>query len=131
MARGNEPHLYRQPGNTPDRDIPTHYAPTIETTGWHPTCKCEPEDYELGEPMTYAERMIQNHHPWAVAPCVVLDIFGGSGTVGMVSRALGRKSILIDLSPDYCKQMLKRATAQWDREDEPVADVPAEGLWTA
>jgi hypothetical protein len=24
-----------------------------------------------------------------------------------------------------------RLKAQWDREDEPVADVPAEGLWTA
>ena len=62
-------------------------------------------------------------------PCTVLDIFGGSGTVGMVARALGRKSVLIDLNPDYCKQMLKRATVQWDREPEPVAEPEPEGLW--
>jgi DNA modification methylase len=80
-----------------------------ETTGWRPTCKHD------AEPI----------------PCTVLDPFGGSGTVGQVSRTLGRKSVLIDLSPDYCGQMLQRATARWDREDEPVADVPAEGLWTA
>ena len=47
----------------------------------------------------------------------------------MVARALGRKSVLIDLNPDYCKQMLKRATVQWDREPEPVAEPEPEGLW--
>jgi DNA modification methylase len=61
---------------------------------------------------------------------VVLDPFGGSGTVGMVSRALGRKSVLIDLSTDYLAQMLKRATTDWDaHEPEPVEDAPAEGIW--
>ena len=86
-----------------------------ETTGWRPTCKCLDE--------------------WGVVdavPCVILDPFGGSGTVGMVSRALGRKSVLIDLSTDYLGQMLKRATTDWDaHEPEPVVDVPAEGLWSA
>ncbi len=31
----------------------------------------------------------------------VLDPFGGSGTTGVVAKALGRKSLLIELNPDY------------------------------
>jgi len=33
----------------------------------------------------------------------VLDMFGGSGTVGVVAAQLERKFILIDSSPQYCK----------------------------
>lgn len=40
-------------------------------------------------------------------PAVVLDPFGGTGTVAMVARALGRKAIHVDLSADYCR------LAQW------------------
>jgi DNA modification methylase len=55
--------------------------------------------------------------PALVAPCimagcpkggVVLDPFGGSGTVGMVAEALGRESILIDLNAEYCRMSIKR-----------------------
>lgn len=28
---------------------------------------------------------------------------GGSGTVGIVARDLGRRGILIEIIPDYCK----------------------------
>jgi DNA modification methylase len=42
---------------------------------------------------------------------VVLDPFGGSGTVGMVSENNGRNSILIELNPKYV-EMAKRRTAQ-------------------
>ncbi|MGK9452238.1 DNA methyltransferase [Acidithiobacillus caldus] len=34
-------------------------------------------------------------------PCVVLDPFGGSGTVALVARKLGRRAWYIDASPDY------------------------------
>lgn len=46
-----------------------------------------------------------------VVPCTVLDPFAGSGTVGRVAEDLGRHSILIELSPDYC-EMARRRTAQ-------------------
>jgi DNA modification methylase len=36
-------------------------------------------------------------------PAVVLDPFGGTGTVAMVARALGRTGINADLSGDYCR----------------------------
>ena len=59
------------------------------TTGWRPTCAHE------GEPV----------------PCRVLDSFSGSGTVGLVAERLGRHSVLIDASEDYC-QMARERTAQ-------------------
>jgi DNA modification methylase len=37
----------------------------------------------------------------STAPCVVLDPFMGSGTVLAVSRRLGRRSVGIDLNPEY------------------------------
>lgn len=36
-------------------------------------------------------------------PAVVLDPFGGTGTVAMVARALGRVGLSGDLSGDYCR----------------------------
>jgi DNA modification methylase len=39
---------------------------------------------------------------------VVLDPFGGSGTVGMVANRLSRRAILIDLNPEYLKQQMRR-----------------------
>ena len=36
-------------------------------------------------------------------PAVVLDPFGGTGTVAMVARALGRYPVHVDLSADYLK----------------------------
>jgi DNA modification methylase len=44
-------------------------------------------------------------------PAVVLDPFGGTGTVAMVAKALGRHGISIDMSADYCR------LAQWRTND--------------
>ena len=51
----------------------------VETLGWEPQCKCNVETVR----------------------CVVLDPFGGSGTVGEVAAKLGRDAILIDLNKAY------------------------------
>ena len=61
----------------------------IETTGWAPTCEC-PE-----------------HEP---VPCMVLDPFGGSGTVGMVARWHSRNSILCEINPEYVHIIEERLT---------------------
>ena len=39
---------------------------------------------------------------------VVLDPFGGSGTTGIVAKSLNRKSIMIELNPEYIKIAKKR-----------------------
>lgn len=62
------------------------YANTTKTIGWRPTCEC-------GAP---------------TKPCVVLDIFTGSGTTNEVAGRLGRQSIGIDLNPKYLDLAVKR-----------------------
>jgi site-specific DNA-methyltransferase (cytosine-N4-specific) len=41
-------------------------------------------------------------------PCIVLDPFAGSGTVGVVAQDLSRRSVLIDLNPQYLKLQMER-----------------------
>jgi DNA modification methylase len=41
---------------------------------------------------------------------VVLDPFGGSGTVGQVAEALGRNWILLELNPEYAELARKRTS---------------------
>jgi predicted RNA methylase len=55
--------------------------------GWRDDCRCA-----IADPV----------------PAVILDPFGGSGTVGMVANRLSRRAILIDLNPEYLKQQMKR-----------------------
>jgi DNA modification methylase len=57
------------------------------TSGWQPACECE------GAP---------------VVPCVCLDPFAGSGTVSRVATRLGRRSIAIDLNPEYTAMARER-----------------------
>mgnify|MGYP001618837783 CR=1 FL=1 len=63
--------------------------PSSKTISWRPTCRHD------AEPVA----------------CRVLDPFAGSGTVGLVAERLGRHSVLIDASEDYCAMMRER-TAQ-------------------
>ena len=58
----------------------------VKTTGWRPTCE----------------------HGAEPVPCIVLDPFGGSGTVGRVARDLGRHYILCELSADYIELARER-----------------------
>jgi DNA modification methylase len=48
-------------------------------------------------------------------PAIVLDPFGGTGTVAMVARALGREALHVDLSTDYLKLAKWRVfeSGQW------------------
>ena len=60
------------------------------TTGWAKTCSCDTDE---------------------TVPATVMDIFGGSGTVGRVATKLGRRSILIELNPSY-GDIIARRNAQ-------------------
>ncbi len=59
----------------------------VHTVGWQPSCTCGREE---------------------TMPCVVLDPFGGSGTVAKVARDLGRSSISCELNPEYVEIAKKR-----------------------
>jgi DNA modification methylase len=53
------------------------------TIAWKPTCECS--------------------EGTAIAPCTVLDPFGGRGTTAEVAIGLGRSCILIELNPKYAE----------------------------
>jgi DNA modification methylase len=60
-------------------------------------------------PQKLVERMIQAGCPDGG---IVLDPFGGSGTTALVARRLGRRSVLIEISEDYCALAAKRLSQQ-------------------
>ena len=57
----------------------------------------------------YPESLIE---PLIKAGCpkdgIVLDPFAGSGTTGVVAKRLGRSSIMIEISPEYCNIIKER-----------------------
>lgn len=99
---------------------------THSITGW--SCACTPyTDHEgTGEPSPTAgpdgrqgerpgdigarhrrvgpwrEYHLDGWEPPRTTPAVVLDPFGGTGTVALVASALGRVGVAVDLSADYC-----------------------------
>lgn len=70
----------------------------ITTVGWHPTCV-----HEVADPIS----------------CAVLDPFSGTGTVGVVAERLGRRAVLIEVSPDYIAMSKARLEAA---RREPVVE---------
>lgn len=66
-------------------------------------------DHFAAFPTAWPSRIIQG---WSPIPAVVLDPFGGTGTVAMVAKALGRHGISVDLSADYCR------LAEWRTNDQ-------------
>lgn len=80
-----EGHPDHRPGRYPVKSVGNEYdhggcqrVSSSETRGWRPGCACDGLD---------------------PVPCTVMDVFGGSGTVGEVALEYGRNAILIDLDP--------------------------------
>ena len=67
------------------RDRTRDYV-NIKTTGWQPTCECKGDKQ----------------------PAVILDPFGGAGTVSVVAERLGRDSIICEVSAEYAEIARKR-----------------------
>ncbi len=53
-------------------------------------------------------------------PGVVLDPFGGSGTVGKVARKLGRRFIIIEIKPEYADMAQQRIRGKYKPVPEGV-----------
>jgi hypothetical protein len=72
----------------------------VTTKGWRPTCVCR-SDFER-------DANGERNQSWSPVPCTVLDPFMGSGTVALVARRLGRRSIGIELNPEYAELCARR-----------------------
>lgn len=83
--------------------IATGMINQYETIGWRPTCNCPGLDGD--SPWPQLDMHWDGEANWPVAPCIVLDPFCGSGTVGAVCRDLGRQFIGLDLSETYLREL--------------------------
>jgi DNA modification methylase len=79
------------------------------TLGFRPSCTCRfmHPVYELDE----FQMELSTYSPLPPVPATVIDIFGGSGTVGLVAAKMGRNAILIEAKPEYCTMAAKRIKA--------------------
>jgi len=93
------------------------------TVGWQPTCACygtpplpkypdEPDEdapaselkaYNIACGLITAERtrLLESWRQLKTVPCTAMDIFSGSGTVGLVSQRLQLDAILIEIGKQY------------------------------
>ncbi len=83
-------------------------------------------DHFAAFPQEWPRRLING---WSPSKGVVLDPFGGTGTVAMVARALGRMGVSVDLSADYLRLAqwrvfesgnARKSAARTDRERQGV-----------
>jgi hypothetical protein len=90
---------------------PTRNLHDVWTINTHPHSEAHPAMW----PESLVERLIRiSTRPGDT----VLDQFAGSGTTGLVAERLGRNSILLDTSEEYCQLMMGRIA----REDAISAD---------
>ncbi len=81
-------------------------APTKTTIGWRPICSCPGLDGD--GPWPDLAMHPDGEQNWPTEPAVVLDPFAGAGTVAVVARKLGRRSVGIELNPEYVAMARKR-----------------------
>lgn len=71
--------------------------------------KIQPERRRNGHPAPFPEDLIYRLVKfYSYKENVVLDMFGGTGTVAIVSHETGRKFIHIDISEEYCQTAKNR-----------------------
>jgi DNA modification methylase len=93
------------PGDRSTIDISAHEFETYSDGFWH----IPPERKRNGHPAPFPEELIARLVKfYSYRENVVLDMFGGTGTVAAVARRLGRHYVYIDASEEYCRQAADR-----------------------
>jgi len=107
---------WKLPGDPAKVDITAREFETFSDGFW----KIPPERVRKGHPAPFPEQLIERLVKfYTYRGNVVLDMFGGTGTVAAVARRLGRHYLHIDASPEYCAAAEERV-----RRAEPPPDAP-------
>ncbi len=75
------------------------------TTGWQPSCSCNA----------------------GIVPATVLDPFAGAGTTALVAGRLGRRSVGIELNPDYLDMARSRIEAEHSQAECRIKESSRQG----
>jgi DNA modification methylase len=87
-----------------------------------------PERKRKGHPAPFPEALIERLIKfYSYRGNVVLDMFGGTGTVATVARRLGRHYLNIDSSEEYCRIAVERVRRAMPPRDAPIPP-PSDGI---
>ncbi len=132
---------YRDVMEVGNRD-PGRHVTESQTIGWRPGCECygleiiedQPTKGREESNTDFERRLTEWHARWSIlspqyqaqiqAPCLTLDPFMGSGTVGMVAAQLGRDYIGIELNPEYVQLAEHRIAEALNPTTYTRADTP-------
>ncbi len=96
---------WRLEGNPKDADINPEEFKAFSDGFWY----IPPETKRNGHPAPFPEKLIYRILKYfTYRDNVVLDMFGGTGTVAVVAAKTNRQFIHIDISEEYCKVAEKR-----------------------
>jgi DNA modification methylase len=76
-----------------------------QTTIWHCDRTTENKIHPTMKPVELCQRAIENS---SMPNCIVLDLFGGSGSTLIACEKTGRIARLMELDPKYCDVIVKR-----------------------
>jgi DNA modification methylase len=76
-----------------------------QTTIWNCDRSKESKVHPTMKPVELCQRAIENS---SVPNCIVLDLFGGSGSTLIACEKTGRNSRIMELDPKYCDVIVKR-----------------------
>jgi DNA modification methylase len=109
------------PGDRSLVDISAHEFETYSDGFW----KIPPERARKGHPAPFPEELIERLVKfYSYRGNVVLDMFGGTGTVAAVARRLGRHYVDIDTSAEYCRIAEERVRRVLPPPEAPVPAPP-------
>jgi DNA modification methylase len=87
-----------------------------------------PERQRSGHPAPFPEALIERLVKfYSYRGNVVLDMFGGTGTVAAVARRLGRHYLHIDLAEEYCRLAAERVRKARPPRGSPIPPPPDDG----
>ncbi|HLM70950.1 MAG TPA: site-specific DNA-methyltransferase [Thermoplasmata archaeon] len=90
-----------------------------------------PERRRKGHPAPFPEALIERLVKfYSYRGNLVLDMFGGTGTVATVARRFGRHYLHIDASNEYCRIAAERVRATQTPVDMPIPPPPAGDRFT-
>ena len=85
-----------------------------------------PERRRNGHPAPFPEELIERIVKfYSYRGNLVLDMFGGTGTVAAVARRLGRHYLHIDASHEYCRLAAERVRQATPPNDAPIPPPPS------